>query len=351
VVGAGGQAVFAWVHGVLLGSVYVRPDDTTREQAHVDIVQGMVAAGADSMPWMVQGDWNQQPDECPIVPVLERLRGQVVVHREPEDGAGGAEAGAPTRWGGRRVIDWTVTSLGSRVKDAQLGLEAIADHRVLLSHVLLGSPPGDAWRLAPVERWERPPWLNREGWGSMLADEWRGSKAGDGLLPTRDQGRPSREAGDASVQSTVDGVWAELTRRLRRVYWGAVEVAVADAQPESAAGRREWLRGLARGGGRAKGGGGAWERMPGAYRHAESRHQPFRLRRLRNECARLREAVRQEVQEGGVRADLARRLGGCGGLDRRALRARLAAAEAEREAVEYALQADRLTSIEGMLQG
>jgi hypothetical protein len=90
----GGQALIVLVHGIAVGTVYVRPRSDDREKAHAAILESIAALGPRA-PWVLCGDWNQTPAECGAARALEHFGAEIVVH-----GAKGQGDEPPTRWGG-----------------------------------------------------------------------------------------------------------------------------------------------------------------------------------------------------------------------------------------------------------
>ena len=98
--GTGGQAVFVWIAGTAVASMYAAHDiqRVTFQTSAVEVV-GALAPNA---KWALLGDFNEEPGASPMVKILELLGG---CDRSPEH---------PTRWDGNASL--TIASATSKTR-------------------------------------------------------------------------------------------------------------------------------------------------------------------------------------------------------------------------------------------
>lgn len=115
--GPGGQAIATWINGCICINIYAAHHS---EQAAFleEVYQNFLAVACDA-PFVFIGDWNTEVQTNAILPLVRNLGGHCVSSSEP------------TRWNGRRVIDYSVTNLS--VQDIQLSLlpNALSDPRLI----------------------------------------------------------------------------------------------------------------------------------------------------------------------------------------------------------------------------
>ena len=97
----GGQAVFAVIHGTLMGSIYVAHRDEAEDFLR-DVLDVVLTAG---QSWFLAGDWNCLPSENWVSSVLLAEGAHLVF----PDGL------TATCWEGSRLIDYGLTSLPGAV--------------------------------------------------------------------------------------------------------------------------------------------------------------------------------------------------------------------------------------------
>ena len=109
------QAVFAWVNGVLCGSVYVGHGNTC--DFWPELVAKISSLRQDTR-WMLIGDWNKTPDENPILEMLAGMGARVHTNHEPTS----------LRTGGR-CIDYAISNFG--MEELETSSESHSDHAIV----------------------------------------------------------------------------------------------------------------------------------------------------------------------------------------------------------------------------
>ncbi|CAE8587798.1 unnamed protein product [Polarella glacialis] len=96
IVNNGGQATLVWVNVTLFGSCYAAHDGERLD--YLQDLNTYVYAMDSQTIFHLMGDWNDEPNESPLAAALESAGGRV------------QSTGAPTRWEGKRCIDYAITN-------------------------------------------------------------------------------------------------------------------------------------------------------------------------------------------------------------------------------------------------
>ena len=116
----GGQASLVWVNGCLFGSCYAAHHDQ-----RLDFLKELlVCVGTQSSltPFHFARDWNDEPHEAPLAMALEGAGARVVA------------TGQPTRWKGKRCLDYMITNVPAEpgTKEIEHSSQACSDHRLMI---------------------------------------------------------------------------------------------------------------------------------------------------------------------------------------------------------------------------
>lgn len=116
-------------------------------------------------PWFVLGDWNVEPKSW-----LE-LSGQFPA-ASPKAVMNTDLSFAPTRWEGKRCLDWAWCSEPHLVKQCSFWTEKIADHKVVQFTAQAAETCAARCTLVPTRRLQRPTEVDSETWAQALQDSW-----------------------------------------------------------------------------------------------------------------------------------------------------------------------------------
>ncbi|CAE8731357.1 unnamed protein product, partial [Polarella glacialis] len=142
IVNKGGQATLVWVNGTLFGSCYAA-HDSERLDFLQDLNTYVYAMDSQTM-FHLMGDWNDEPDESPLAAALESAGGRVQA------------TGAPTRWEGRRCIDYVITNAEKELANLREECAAYSDHKLLCWESPVRGEPRERWRLKKTTSYAPP---------------------------------------------------------------------------------------------------------------------------------------------------------------------------------------------------
>ncbi|CAE8584053.1 unnamed protein product [Polarella glacialis] len=228
IVNNGGQATLVWVNVTLSGSCYAAHDGE-----RLDFLQDLntyVYAMDSQTIFHLMGDWNDEPNESPLAAALESAGGRV------------QSTGAPTRWEGKRCIDYAITDAEKDLANLREESAAYSDHKLLSWESPIRGEPRERWRLKTTTSYAPPSGCDVRRW-----------------------------------QQNVASAWPEA----------AFKIAFANCSEDGKVPR----------GSRAKGSGPAFERIPEASAKADPLDECFETRVWRNNFGRLKEPARLEADE------------------------------------------------------
>ena len=123
------QGVFVWVQGLLIGPFCAPPHDHCSQGACSGFVDALVQSQVnDSHQWIVGGDFNQVPTDSIFQETIEALGGEL------------STLGKPTRFNGRREIDWFCSNCPFLLSEVLSPDLVLSDHRILCTKVDTISP-------------------------------------------------------------------------------------------------------------------------------------------------------------------------------------------------------------------
>ncbi|CAE8741924.1 unnamed protein product [Polarella glacialis] len=254
IVNNGGQATLVWVNGTPFGSCYAA-HDSERLDFLQDLNTYVYAMDSQTM-FHLMGDWNDEPDESPLAAALE-------------SGGGRAQAtGAPTRWEGRRCIDYVITNAEKELANLREECAAYSDHRLLCWESPIRGEPRERWRLKKTTSYAPPSGCDVHRWQQNVASAWP---------------EVQRDVKPATNREQL----GENIRQLCGQLEAAFKIAFANCSEDGKVPR----------GSRAKGSGPAFERIPEASAKADPFDECFETRVWRNNLGRLKELARLEADE------------------------------------------------------
>ncbi|CAE8638515.1 unnamed protein product, partial [Polarella glacialis] len=158
IVNKGGQATLVWVNGTLFGSCYAA-HDSERLDFLQDLNTYVYAMDSQTM-FHLMGDWNDEPDESPLAAALESAGGRVQA------------TGAPTRWEGRRCIDYVITNAEKELANLREECAAYSDHKLLCWESPVRGEPRERWRLKKTTSYAPPSGCDVRRWQQNVASAW-----------------------------------------------------------------------------------------------------------------------------------------------------------------------------------
>ena len=167
------QGVGAWVDGWLIGSLYCPPghgQDASSELASLLLDAFTSEAVVPSQPWLLSGDFNQEPGSGPVETCMCCFGGATVA------------CDKPTRWEGPRTIDWMITNRPRALSPPRLLDIVLSDHIAVM--IDIDGVPHDVQlgRLRKTACLSCPSGVDREYWEKAVSEAWLGSdEVGDFL--------------------------------------------------------------------------------------------------------------------------------------------------------------------------
>ncbi|CAE8696292.1 unnamed protein product, partial [Polarella glacialis] len=240
IVNNGGQATLVWVNGTLFGSCYAA-HDSERLDFLQDLNTYVYAMDSQTM-FHLMGDWNDEPDESPLAAALESAGGRVQA------------TGAPTRWEGRRCIDYVIAHAEKELANLREECAAYSDRKLLCWESPIRGEPRERWRLKKTTSYAPPSGCDVQ-----------------------------RDVKPATNREQL----GENIRQLCGQLEAAFKIAFANCSEDGKVPR----------GSPAKGSGPAFERIPEASAKADPLDECFETRVWRNNLGRLKELARLEADE------------------------------------------------------
>ncbi|CAE8609210.1 unnamed protein product [Polarella glacialis] len=204
----------------------------------------------------LMGDWNDEPDESPLAAALESAGGRVQA------------TGAPTRWEGRRCVDYVITNAEKELANLREECAAYSDRKLLCWESPIRREPRERWRLKKTTSYAPPSGCDVRRWQQNVASAWP---------------EVQRDVKPATNREQLGENFRQLCGQLE----AAFKIAFANCSEDGKVPR----------GSRAKGSGPAFERIPEASAKADPLDECFETRVWRNNLGRLKELARLEADE------------------------------------------------------
>ena len=205
------QVLAIQVEGIAFLSLYASVNGGNAEVE--DQMVQWLASRESSSPWALFGDHNAIPAHNPLVDLLTRGSSGLVVVMDEQGRA------FPTRLGGKKCIDYGITSGVSLQEPCCFDDCVIADHKILYFRLSLGFRGNNNGHaiLARTSELLKPDQVSQEIWLSTLSASWTS------------QG--SFEVPDSASQETLNEVWEGFCQRLEVTLKRAIRV-VASSFPQ-----------------------------------------------------------------------------------------------------------------------
>ena len=201
-----GQAIAVIVQGFIFVSMYVAQIGCS--ELHQDILEWLTVS-IPHAPWLLLGDHNCLPEENELCRFLiEDGASLMAVHDEQG-------VLVPTRFKGRRCIDYGITCVPSAIHLLGHSDLVIADHKMLSFevHMSQGPIPKQTACLRMPFTWECPEHCTRDVWHATVAEMWDEESS----LPALEQ-----------TQVSVDQAWDLWCSKLERVLKAANDRVLPD---------------------------------------------------------------------------------------------------------------------------
>ena len=105
-------------------------------------------------PFHFAGDWNDELNEAPLAMALEGAGARVVVTEQP------------TRWGGKRCLDYMITNVPAKpgIEEIKHSSEAYSDHKLMICSCQIRGGPRTRWRLQATAQYLIPEIRSKDKW-------------------------------------------------------------------------------------------------------------------------------------------------------------------------------------------
>ena len=263
--GLGGQAVACWIDGTLLVNAYVAHNDN-RNEFLADLHSHFRSTAARAQ-FLFVGDWNDEPCENPLVSALSMYNGMVFPPSEP------------TRWEGKRIIDYPISNLGHDSLMISLRPEAFSDHKIVFLEVRRSFAQEKQCILKPTLHMKVPSHLDPVTWSELLDKTWKAQKW--------------QFHDTISSQAQCNQIWKGFVQAVERCLLDATKEAeqcapTTEISPKLVCNQLHKKR--------PKGSKACFVTIAEPHKkHPEKHLPPSRIRQLRNVLARLREIQRSEM--------------------------------------------------------
>ena len=155
------QSIYVWVNGCIFGSVYAPPYADSPAEAAAQFLDLHVSCEVPcSSPWFIGGDFNEEPGQSHFENICSAWHGSAV------------RLGEPTRWNGRREIDFFITNhpeAASTVKSLDF---VIGDHKILSSSFLCPSRTSETFSYRRGPKFPKPDSCEPEVWRDLVSHAW-----------------------------------------------------------------------------------------------------------------------------------------------------------------------------------
>lgn len=160
-----GQALMLQMDQASIVGTYLPPRQEENNAA-LTALDEWVLTIAPHRPLIMMGDFNQEP----IFASRWTSLAQIGAARFVADNSG---VPLPTRWGGKRCIDWAWVSHAHLLKDLQLENTAIADHKILNFRVRSNQTSVRTFKQVPTCKLEKPQDIDPDTWFKAIEEAWK----------------------------------------------------------------------------------------------------------------------------------------------------------------------------------
>ena len=193
----------------MLGSCYVAQSEEA-DDFHAELLQH-VAALSSGTRWMLMGDWNMTPVQNGLLASLQRRDARLAAVTNASMDV------LPTRWEGRRAIDYIIAHETCVISGLTLGEAHYNDHKLLRGSMRVAKAVRHVdWQLCSAARYLPPDDFPADRWSELLYEGWR-------------QAAPLPAAHGLSAE-TCDSWWTAAMAKLEDVFkhaWLASRDSVA----------------------------------------------------------------------------------------------------------------------------
>ena len=158
-----GQAVMLQLENAFIVSAYFSPNAAASDIAIT--VDEWVSSIPEHSPVFILGDFNEEPSFARRWSTIRGFGSVCTVN----DSAGHA---LPTRWSGRRCIDWLWASHLHMVDHLHFGDEVFADHKVFGFSLHFSHDRVWAYKAVQTRQLAQPPDVPKAQWKQALAESW-----------------------------------------------------------------------------------------------------------------------------------------------------------------------------------
>lgn len=120
--------------------------------------------------FIVARDWNRTPEEAEQI---DMVKGATPMYAATPSGSA-----IPTRWPGKRCIDWVLTTDRTRIFDMWLDEEKWSDHKLLHFRIQYTREEEARWEPIPTCSYRRPHYITLDVWRAAIAKQWRAATLG-----------------------------------------------------------------------------------------------------------------------------------------------------------------------------
>ena len=205
-----GQALLLQLDHAYLAGAYLPPRGTPADDS-LAILDEWVASCSHNEPIFVCGDFNQEPDFADRWTALAD-RGACQIVRQ-EDGTP-----APTRWEGRRAIDWMWASHPHMIQTVEFSHTVIADHKALCFTLNYCQAKVQCFKHVPTRNLTKPETVPPDRWAAALEAAWQNA--------------------ECPAESSTQQEWIEFCGNIEETFNEAVQQCeLTSAKTHSKAGR------------------------------------------------------------------------------------------------------------------
>ena len=155
------QSLYVWVNGSFLGSVYAPPHEDSPAEAAAQFLDFQISCEIPtSARWFIGGDFNEEPGKSHFEDTCSVWHGATV------------RLGEPTRWEGRREIDFFVTSFPEGSSEVISLPLKVSDHKILSTSFLCPSHTKETVRYKKGPVFCVPDSCTSETWRDALSTAW-----------------------------------------------------------------------------------------------------------------------------------------------------------------------------------
>ena len=244
------------MNGCLFGSCYAAHHDQRLDF----LKEVLVCVGTQSSltPFHLVGDWNDEPHEAPLAMALEGAGARVVATEQP------------TRWGGKRCLDYMITNVPAEpgIEEIQHSTQAYSDHKLMICSCQIRGEPRTRWRLQATAQYAIPENCSKDKWHHEVTQAWRKKESNY---------QPVREAHELSAQ------YQQLCRDVESALATAAPLCNSDGKKPRGA--------------RPKGSAARFEEIPEMPAKADPIDESFETRVIRNALGQLKELAALEVSD------------------------------------------------------